>query len=207
MHNVHPPTTLEGWNRHLESIERTVSPVTIRPLNPPDASALALIGTEATFEHFITVKPPSQDEQGFSYYIEKILGSPTIFGFMIIDEASGKPLGSTCFLDIRPEDKHVEIGLTWYAEAARGTKVNPACKLALLEIAFDELGCERITLKCDSRNQRSRNAISKLGASYEGTLRRHKPTGPDTWRDTSYYSILKDEWQGVRENLLARLKG
>jgi RimJ/RimL family protein N-acetyltransferase len=137
--------------------------------------------------------------------VATILRTPGIFGFIVLDETSGAPLGSTCFLDIRPEDKHVEIGLTWYAENSRGTKVNPACKLALLEIAFEELGCERVTLKCDATNQRSRNAISKLGASYEGTLRRHKPTGPGTWRDTSYYSILTEEWPGVKEKLLARL--
>lgn len=207
MDNVHPLATLQEWNRHLESIERSVSPVVIRPLYTSDASLLASIGTEDTFEHFITVKPTSKDENGYAHYIEKIRKTSSIFGFMVIDQASGNPLGSTCFLDIRPEDKHVEIGLTWYAEVARGTKVNPASKMALLEIAFDDLGCERVTLKCDSRNQRSRNAIAKLGGVYEGTLRRHKPTGPDSWRDTSYYSILKEEWQGVRERLLARLTG
>lgn len=198
-------TTLDGWKGYLQSVERTVPPVVLRPLALSDAMPLAMIGTEEMFTHFITAKPSSQDAAGYEHYIGTILASPAIFGFVVLDAESGTPLGSTCFLDIRPEDKHVEIGLTWYVEAARGTRVNPACKLALLTMAFEELGCERVTLKCDSLNQRSRRAISKLGAIYEGTLRRHKPTGPDSWRDTSYYSILREEWQGVREKLLARL--
>lgn len=205
MHSGPTTTTLESWRAFLAGIERNVSPVVLRPLLITDAASLATIGTPETFQHFITVQPSSPDTAGYEHYLATIFAAPAIFGFIVMDEGSGAPLGSTCFMDIRPEDKHVEIGLTWYAESARGTKVNPACKFALLEIAFDALGCERVTLKCDSRNQRSRNAISKLGASYEGTLRRHKPTGPGTWRDTSYYSILRDEWPGVKEKLLARL--
>lgn len=197
--------SLTAWNEFLARVDREIGPVHLRPLRPNDAAALASIGSPDTFQHFITVKPTSQDEAGYTEYISGILANPQIFGFVIYDSATGQPLGSTCFLDIRPEDKHVEVGLTWYAENSRGTKVNPACKLALLEIAFDELGCERVTLKCDATNQRSRNAISKLGAIYEGTLRRHKPTGPGTWRDTSFYSILSEEWPGVKEKLLARL--
>jgi len=194
-----------SWREFLSEQELRIAPVILRPLRLSDAASLASIGTEETFQHFITVKPSSQDEDGYASYITGVLAAPSLFGFAVFSLSDTRPLGSTCFLDMRPEDKHVEIGLTWYAESARGTRVNPACKLALLELAFEGLGCERVTLKCDSRNTRSRNAISKLGAVYEGTLRKHKPTGPGSWRDTSYYSILIEEWQEVREKLLARL--
>jgi RimJ/RimL family protein N-acetyltransferase len=87
----------------------------------------------------------------------------------------------------------------------RGTKVNPACKLALLEFGFEELGCVRIQLKTDGRNLHSQAAIRKLGAKEEGTLRKHGIMPDGFIRDTVFFSILPEEWPDVRANLLARL--
>lgn len=99
----------------------------------------------------------------------------------------------------------LEIGSTWYAASAQGTDVNAECKLLLLQQAFDGWGCARVSLKTDTRNVRSRAAIERLGARLEGVRLRHAPATDGTVRDTAYYSILAEDWSGVRHNLLQRL--
>ena len=116
----------------------------------------------------------------------------------------GRLLGQTCYLAIRPEHKGLEIGGTWYVADAHGSHVNPACKLALLENAF-ACGAQRVELKTDARNSRSRAAILKLGATFEGIFRRHILLPDGHWRDTAWFSILRDEWPSVKANLEARL--
>ncbi len=116
----------------------------------------------------------------------------------------GRLLGQTCYLAIRPEHQGVEIGGTWYVADAQGSHVNPACKLALLENAFT-CGAQRVELKTDARNSRSRAAILKLGATFEGIFRRHILLPDGHWRDTAWFSILRDEWPSVKAGLEARL--
>lgn len=116
----------------------------------------------------------------------------------------GRIVGNSCYLDIRRNDCGVEIGGTWYAPAAQGSTINPAAKYLLLGHAFAS-GAERVALKTDALNERSRAAILKLGASFEGIHRRHMRRANGTWRDTAWYSILREEWPAVRSGLEARL--
>ncbi len=125
--------------------------------------------------------------------------------FAIVDAASGRAVGSTRFGDIEPEHERLEIGWTWLAAAWRRTAANSECKLLLLGHAFDDLGAGRVALKTDARNAVSQRAIERLGAVREGVLRRHMVMPDGHRRDTVYYSILRDEWPGVRERLRARL--
>lgn len=113
-------------------------------------------------------------------------------------------VGQTCYLNIRPADDGVEIGGTWYAREVQGGAVNPACKLLLLAHAFDS-GAERVELKTDALNARSRAAILKLGAQFEGVHRRHMRRKDGSLRDTAWYSILREEWPNARAKLEARL--
>ena len=115
-------------------------------------------------------------------------------------------VGSTRYLNIEPAHHRLEIGSTWYAADARGTKVNPECKLLLMTHAFDAQGAYRVELKCDARNVHSRAAIAKLGAKEEGTLRRHMMLGDGFVRDTVYFSVLDREWPGVRDGLVRRVQ-
>ena len=117
----------------------------------------------------------------------------------------GSVLGMSCYLDIRSDHRALEIGMTWYIEAVRGTRVNPECKLLLLGHAFEDLGAVRVTLKTDLRNEHSQAAIAKLGAVKEGVLRKHGIQPNGYVRDTVFYSVLDEEWPKVREGLLARL--
>ncbi len=120
--------------------------------------------------------------------------------------ADDKLTGQTCYLNIRPRDAGVEIGSTWYARAAQGTFVNPSCKLALIANAFAQ-GAERVELKTDALNAQSRAALLKLGATFEGTHRRHMRRADGTLRDTAWYSVIREDWPEVRAKLEERLAG
>lgn len=116
----------------------------------------------------------------------------------------GAIVGQSCYLNIRPDHAGVEIGGTWYAPAAQGTKINPAAKLALLSHAF-ACGAERVELKTDALNARSRAAMEKMGAQFEGVHRRHMRYPDGRWRDTAWYSVIAADWPAVRAGLEARL--
>lgn len=119
--------------------------------------------------------------------------------------SDGRIVGSTRFLNIELAHKRVEIGHTWYARDAWGGAVNPSCKYLLFQFGFDDLKLNRIELKCDARNARSRAAIAKLGAREEGTLRRHMVMFDGYVRDTVYFGVIADEWPAVRDGLERRL--
>ncbi len=124
--------------------------------------------------------------------------------FTVRDLTSNKLVGQTCFLNISPENSRLEIGGTWYIPAAQGSKVNPACKLLLLEAAF-AAGAKRVEFKTDARNLAARQGILKLGTVEEGTLRAHMLMWDGHQRDTIYYSILQPEWPAVKAKLQERL--
>ena len=116
----------------------------------------------------------------------------------------GRAIGQTCYLAIAPEHARVEIGGTWYGPDAQGSLVNPACKLLMLGHAF-ACGAERVELKTDALNTRSRAAMLKMGAHFEGVHRHHMRRPDGTWRDTAWFSVLREEWPGVKAGLEARL--
>lgn len=116
----------------------------------------------------------------------------------------GAAVGQSCYLALRPEHAGVEIGGTWYGPAARGTTINPAAKLLLFGHAF-ACGAERVEQKTDALNARSRAAMEKSGATFEGIHRRHLRRPDGTWRDTAWYSVLREEWPAVKAGLEARL--
>ncbi len=116
----------------------------------------------------------------------------------------GRAVGQSCYLSIRPEHSGVEIGGTWYGPDARGGTTNPASKLLLLGHAF-ACGAERVELKTDSENLRSRAAMVKMGATFEGVHRHHMRRPDGSWRDTAWYAVLREDWPQVREGLEARL--
>ncbi|AYF78660.1 N-acetyltransferase [Nocardia yunnanensis] len=114
-------------------------------------------------------------------------------------------VGVTAYLDARPHDAAIEIGFTVYSPSVWGTTVNPEAKLLLLRYAFDTLHVGRVQLKTDVRNHRSQQAIARLGASYEGTLRRHFRRSDGTVRDSVLFSITAEDWPRVRAGLARRL--
>lgn len=121
--------------------------------------------------------------------------------FATVERSSGRTVGSTRFMNIDRVNKRVEIGSTWIAPAWQRTGVNTEAKYLMLRHAFEEWGCIRVELKTDALNQRSRNAILRIGAKEEGTLRRHLVTWTGRVRDTVYFSILDSEWPEVKRTL------
>jgi RimJ/RimL family protein N-acetyltransferase len=122
-----------------------------------------------------------------------------------VERATGRAVGSTRFGDIEPDHGRVEIGWTWLGRSHQRTSLNTEAKLLQLRHAFEELGAERVAFKTDARNVQSQEAIARLGAMLEGTLRRHIRMPDGYIRDSVYYSILRDEWPAVRARLEARL--
>jgi len=118
---------------------------------------------------------------------------------------SGEIVGSTRYHDIVPAADRVEIGYTWYAQRCQRTHVNTACKLLLMEFAFDEIGCQVVGWRTDNFNFRSQKAIEALGAKKDGVIRHHAPRRDGSIRDTVMYSVLKGEWPDVKRHLEFRL--
>lgn len=119
--------------------------------------------------------------------------------------ASGRVIGSSRYLNVRPADCVVEIGWTWLNPSAWRSGANVEAKLLMMRHAFETLGCVRVEFKTDARNERSRAALSALPAKFEGILRNHM-TVPDVGlRDSAYFSVIDSEWPAVRANLERRL--
>ncbi|HEX4107209.1 MAG TPA: GNAT family N-acetyltransferase [Solirubrobacteraceae bacterium] len=127
--------------------------------------------------------------------------------FATVDATSGRAIGSTRFLNLRPEHRSLEIGWTWLGRGAWRTGANVQSKRLMLEHAFERLGCLRVELKTDARNARSRAAIAGIGARFEGVLRSHMvvPYGDGT-RDSAYYAITAADWPEVRARLEGRAR-
>jgi RimJ/RimL family protein N-acetyltransferase len=121
--------------------------------------------------------------------------------FAVIPRSTGRASGCTRYLDIQQKHRAIEIGGTWYAIDVQRTGVNTECKFLLLRHAFEVLGCIRVQFKTDQRNERSQRALERIGAIREGVLRK-QITMPDGYQRSSvYYSVVDDEWPGVKAHL------
>jgi RimJ/RimL family protein N-acetyltransferase len=125
--------------------------------------------------------------------------------FATLDARDGTPIGSTRYLELRPEHGVLEIGWTWLAPSAWRTGANAEAKLLQLEHAFERLGARRVEFKTDAQNERSRAALAALPAEFEGVFRKHMLVRGGENRDSAWYAIVDDDWPAVRDNLLGRL--
>ena len=166
------------------------------------------IGTDPEVYQWLPFSTPSNLDEFttiFQNFIdESVIGKRV--AFVVILKSTGLAIGTTSFLDLNPAHRSLEIGSTFYAKDYWRSFVNTECKLMMLSEAFETRAVERVTLKTDSMNQRSRNAIMRLGASFEGILRHHMLRPNGTWRDSAYFSLLKDEWPRVKANLQNKLE-
>jgi RimJ/RimL family protein N-acetyltransferase len=123
------------------------------------------------------------------------------YPFVIYYKPQQKIIGSTRLLDIVQADKRLEIGGTWLMPEYWAGSVNLDCKLALLEFCFGDLKANRVQLKTQHNNIRSRKAIEKIGGVYEGIIRQHMLKDDGTFRSSTYFSILAEEWENAKKNL------
>ena len=119
----------------------------------------------------------------------------------LVRDVHGDPVGSTRFFRMDPVVPSLEIGFTWYAARVQRTALNTEAKRLLLGHAFDAMGCSVVELRTHVMNHRSRAAIERLGAHFDGILRRQMRMPDGHLRDTAVYSILDSEWPVVRRNL------
>lgn len=125
--------------------------------------------------------------------------------FVVIDELTGKAIGSTSFHDILPLTKRLEIGYTWYAKSYWQTHVNTTCKLMLLTYIFETLEYQTVGWRTDIENQRSQKAIERLGAKKDGIIRGNRVRRNGVISSTVMYSLLKSEWPQVKSELTNKL--
>jgi RimJ/RimL family protein N-acetyltransferase len=187
------PVTLEGRHVRLEplSLERHLAGLAGVGLEP-DLWRLALTRIESAAD--------------LRRYLEHALADQAAgrsLPFAIVERAVGRIVGSTRFMSIAVPHLRVEIGCTWIAAAWQRTAVNTEAKYLMLRHAFETWGCRRVELKTDTRNERSRRAMLRLGCVEEGVLRKHMLNGHGEVRDTVYFSVVDDEWPAVR----ARIEG
>lgn len=126
--------------------------------------------------------------------------------FATVSRESGEVVGSTSFLNDRPDDLVVEIGHTWLAPQAWGTGANAEAKLLLLEHAFERVGYRRVEFKTDAANKRSRAALLAIGATFEGVFRKHMVVRDGERRDSAWYAVIDDDWPAVKERLQLRVE-
>ena len=153
---------------------------------------------------FTSVPKPDNTKQ----YVEQALALNAQGKAMpfVVRDASGEIVGSTRYCNIEADHKRLEIGWTWYAERVQRTALNTEAKLLLLTNAFETLGAIAVEFRTNWFNQRSRNAIARLGAKQDGVLRNHMLMADGTRRDTVVFSILDSEWLAVKRNLQYQLQ-
>jgi RimJ/RimL family protein N-acetyltransferase len=188
--------------------------VILEPLAREHEPGLLAAGADRSVWDFMPVVPAGATDsfaasspERFRVWMEDALAESAAGregAFVVLDRESGVPIGSTRYLTLRPDHGGLEIGWTWLGKPWWRTGANVETKLLLLTRAFERLGCERVELKCDARNARSRAAMEALPARFEGVHRRQRRL-PDGWRDTAWYSVIRPEWPEVRAALRERL--
>ena len=135
------------------------------------------------------------------HWIDEALAAAGQLPFAIVETAKDRVIGSTRYLNIRPEHRSLEIGWTWLGQNWQRTAINTETKLLLLSHAFEKLGCVRVEFKTDTRNERSQRALQRIGATKEGVLRNHRIVQDEFVRDSVYFSVISSEWLDVKERL------
>ena len=189
-----PPIALEGRHIRLGPLHADDLPELFEALNDPRVYSGGWgggpTGYHATVESFV-----AYGQKYFAFDRNIVYG---------VRDLEGTLIGTSTLGDFDLEAEHAHIGWTAYTPSVWGTAVNPEAKLLMLGHAFDH-GMGRVKLQADERNDRSRAAIQKLGAKFEGIVRRDRLRADGTWRNTAVYSILIDEWPAVKAGLEARL--
>ncbi|RJF98023.1 GNAT family N-acetyltransferase [Noviherbaspirillum saxi] len=181
--------------------------VTLEPLGPQHEEEIRLAVQDGELWKLFFTTVPSPEAVGA--YISQLLDlrdRGSAFPFAVRDKASGRIVGSTRYLNIDAVNRRVEIGGTWYAKSMQRSGINTECKLMLLTHAFEQLDCIAVEFRTDWFNKRSQAAIERLGAKLDGILRNHMIMADGRVRDTVVYSIIRNEWPGVKTNLQFKLE-
>jgi RimJ/RimL family protein N-acetyltransferase len=188
-----------SWVRPIVLTGRRIR---LEPLSLDHVDDLTVAGADPSIWALTTARPTDRD--GIEAWVRRALANAdagTEVPFATVDLASGRAFGSTRFMSIVPDNRRLEIGWTWVGIEFQRSGANREAKLLQLVHAFEDLGANRVEFKTDARNDKSRNALLGIGATFEGVFRSHviMPTGP--LRDSAYYSVIASEWPAVRAHL------
>ena len=184
------PVTLEGRIVRLE------------PIRLDHIPRLAEVGLDPEIWRWTIARP--QSEADLTDWAEAAIrnrDAGTEFPFVTHEVSTGRPIGSSRYMNIALEHRRLEIGWTWLAPAWQRTGANREAKLLMLTHAFEVLGCRRVEFKTDSNNVPSRTALLGVGATFEGIFRKHMVMPDDGVRHSAWYSVIDDEWPDVKRGL------
>lgn len=192
----------------------TIEPVVLKgdrvemePLNLDHVARLCACGLNEDLWRLTANQITTEDEM--RSYVESALSDQSrglSLPFATKLSESDKIVGSTRFGNIDAPNRKVEIGWTWVDPQWQRSFVNTEAKLLMLTHAFEDWGCVRVEFKTDALNEKSRNAILRLGAKEEGTLRNHMITDRGRFRNSVYFSIIDTEWEQVKSGLVQKLR-
>ena len=178
--------------------------VRLAPLDADHAQGLYNRGQQQRDWDYLP-RPCFIDLADTRHWIDEALSANDQVAFAIVENGRGRAVGSTRYLNIRPEHRSLEIGWTWLGRDWQRTALNTETKLLLLTHAFEQLGCVRVEFKTDLRNARSQKALQRMVATREGVLRNHMIVQGSHVRDSVYYSVIDREWPTVKQQLLKLL--
>lgn len=181
--------------------------VVLEPMSTDHADALFAIGRDPRIWEHLT-RGPMVDVDDMRRWISIALAARregSELPFVILDARTREVIGTTRYLEMSSAQRRLEIGYTWLAPSRWRSAVNTECKYMLLEHAFERLSCLRVQLKTDVLNQRSRNAIERIGGKLEGVLRSYQQTRGGRQRDSAMYSIIAAEWPELKVKLASTL--
>jgi RimJ/RimL family protein N-acetyltransferase len=184
------PVILEGERVRLE------------PLELDHVPRLAEVALDPAIWQWTLARPT--DEAGLRAWAEAAIANReagTELPFVTLEAATGRPIGSSRYMNIVPEHRRLEIGWTWVGRDWQRTGANREAKLLMLDHAFETLGCRRVEFKTDSRNEPSRTALLGIGARFEGIFRNHMVMPDGRMRHSAWYSVIDEEWPAVRAGL------
>jgi RimJ/RimL family protein N-acetyltransferase len=191
----------------LEPITLTGTRVTLEPLSLDHHDGLVAALNDGEMWNLWYTSIPTPDR--LRAEIERRLrlqAAGSMLPFTVRENAGGRMVGMTTYMNVEEAHRRVEIGSTWYGRSVQRTGINSQCKLLLLSHAFDQLRCIAVEFRTHFFNRQSRKAIERLGAKLDGILRNHQIGSNGTLRDTCVYSIIASEWPTVKANLMAGLQ-
>lgn len=200
-----PVTEFDKWFPAKLSLDSEL--VQLRILRQEDVEQLKPLTASGTSWKYFTKL--LDDEQSYNAWMKEALqdyGSQRRVPFVIIDKKQNTLAGSTSYGNISFFDKRLEIGWSWLGDAFKGTGVNTHAKFLLMQYAFETLGFERVEIKTDNLNERAKAALLKVGAKPEGVLRSHMQMPNNRRRDSIYFSVLKEEWAGVKKDRFGSIR-
>lgn len=180
--------------------------VRLEPLAREHLDGIVAAGSFGEIWAWLSVRPVGRE--GFARWIDTALAARdagTELPFTTIDRASGEIIGSTRYLNIERASRRLEIGWTWITPRMQRTYVNTEAKYLQLRHCFEDLGCLRVELKTDRRNEKSRNAMLRIGAQFEGIARKQMLAFDGSNRDNAWFAFIDDDWPGVKARLEAML--